>query len=269
MTGARSPRPARRPSAPAAAPSSEGAFEAEVAGLLDDGRAQVRRLEGPSALLACRVAVPGYHASTGDRVVVLAAPAGSAPAWILGVVSAASGGQGAPLVRDPSGATASAEPGALVLRDPSGAVVASYEPDARTLRVGAGLARVELGAPDGTVAITARDVEISAARRAAVAAPELDVTSGSARLRAEEASISAKVVRTVAEELASTAERWEVQVGRLIERAAETYREARLAETRAERVRTVAQAAFDVIAGRTTLLSDDDTVIDGKRVLLG
>ncbi len=232
-------------------------FEAEIASVTGDGRAQVRRRGGPSALLPCEVAVLGYAARAGDRVLVTLAPDG-ASAWITGVLAPRAGDtEPRRALGAPSGATAAVEEDAIVVRDPAGAIVASYDAGRSTLRIGEGLARVEIGAANGTVAIAARDIELRASEgKVAIAAREVDVRA------ATRATVSA-------EEIAHTAGRWEVGVGRLIERASEAYREAELTETRADRVRTLAKSAFDVVAGRTTLLSDDDTIIDGKRVLLG
>lgn len=277
MRAARTGHGSRRRRAATAAAHPGGAFEAEVAAVSGGGRAQVRRPGGPSSLLPCEVAVPGYQPRPGDRVVVTAAADGLA-AWITGVLMpraaqtahpAADASPTPATITAPAGATASLAGGALVLRDPAGALVATYDPARSTLRIGEGLSRVEIGAADGTVAIAARDIQLRAATAALVEAPELSVNAGRATLKAEHASVSAALVHTAAEELSHTAARWEVSVGRLIERASEAYREAELAETRAERARTLVKAAFDVITGRTTLLSDDDTIIDGKRVLLG
>lgn len=293
MGGARARSTGVRRRATETRPAGGHVFEAEIASVTGDGRAQVRRRGGPSALVPCEVAVLGYAARAGDRVLVTLAPEG-ASGWITGVLQAErrtdsvhaidtppgldeatrAGDTGPRRALDaPSGATAAVEGEAIVVRDPAGAIVARYDAGRSTLRIGEGLARVEIGSANGTVTIAARDIELNAesgtvavaARDIALAAPE-----GKVAIAGREVDIHASTRATVsAEDMEHTAGRWEVGVGRLIERASEAYREAELTETRGDRVRTLAKTAFDVVAGRTTLLSDDDTVIDGKRVLLG
>lgn len=251
-------------------PERAGAFVGEVVEVRPDGEAQVRRMEGPrhggpSALLVCRSAVPGYRPSVGDQVVVLAIDAGGEgpSACLVGVLGAS------PRVAAPSGASAEVSGDSILVRDAAGDIVADYDAARGTLRVGGGVDRLELGAPGGKLVLDADEIELKARSRASVASPELDVTAARASLHAEEVSVMADAIRSVAQEVAVAAGRWEVRVERIIERAGEVYREAELAETRAERVRTLARAAFDVIAGRASILADDDAVVDGKRVLLG
>lgn len=62
----------------------------------------------------------------------------------------------------------------------------------------------------------------------------------------------------------------EVHAARIVERAAEVYRDVEsLLHTRAGRVRTLVRGALDLLAGTTHIASEEDTSIDGKRVLLG
>lgn len=62
----------------------------------------------------------------------------------------------------------------------------------------------------------------------------------------------------------------EIRAGRLVERVFEAYREVdTLMQTRAGRVRTLVRGAMDLLSGSTTIASEEDTSIDGKRVLLG
>jgi len=56
----------------------------------------------------------------------------------------------------------------------------------------------------------------------------------------------------------------------VIERAKDTYRHVEgLAELQANRTRTLVEDTCRTIAEKTTIVSEDDTLIDGKRVLLG
>ena len=64
--------------------------------------------------------------------------------------------------------------------------------------------------------------------------------------------------------------RWELHADRIVEGAVDVYRDVKgLAQTRAHRMRTVVRDAYRLLAGRTSIISEEDTAIDGKRVLLG
>ena len=89
-------------------------------------------------------------------------------------------------------------------------------------------------------------------------------------VRAGEVETAADVVRTTATEVVTRAGRLEIDAGRLVERAGDTYRHVDgLAELQAGRARTLIEGAHQLAAGRTSVTSTEDTVIDGKRVLLG
>jgi len=158
------------------------------------------------------------------------------------------------------GASAEAHGETIVVRDPVGKVVIDYDATTGTLRIGTGLEKLVLDA---------KEIELKAQVRASLVSPDLEITTTRASLHAEETTFVAETIHTVANELVEIVGRWEVRAERIMERAGEVYREAELVETKADRVRTLAKAAFDVIAGRATILADDDAVVDGKRVLLG
>jgi hypothetical protein len=62
----------------------------------------------------------------------------------------------------------------------------------------------------------------------------------------------------------------EVTAARLVERVFEAYRDVdSLLQTRAGRMRTLVRGALDLLSGSTNIVSEEDTSIDGKRVLLG
>lgn len=137
-------------------------------------------------------------------------------------------------------------------------------PDARELAGGALIATfpeeggVELRARDGDLTLSAQgrvvlraggDVQIEAA--------------GAADLRATQ-------VTTTAGEIVSHAGRMEVHAERLVEVAGDAYCKVEgLAELQAGRARTLVEGAYQLVARRTTIASDEDTIVDGKRVLLG
>ncbi|MEZ4294661.1 MAG: DUF3540 domain-containing protein [Polyangiaceae bacterium] len=85
-----------------------------------------------------------------------------------------------------------------------------------------------------------------------------------------EVTTTAASVSTTASQLTESVGRRELTAERVVERAADVYRRATgLVETTAGRARTLVEGDLDLCAGRTSIASEEDTVIDGKRVLLG
>jgi hypothetical protein len=73
-----------------------------------------------------------------------------------------------------------------------------------------------------------------------------------------------------ARELVHNVGKWELRAQRLVERVVDAYRDASgIAETRSGRLRCIVDGALQMLAARTSITSDEDTTIDGKRVLLG
>jgi hypothetical protein len=104
-----------------------------------------------------------------------------------------------------------------------------------------------------------------------VGAGDLTIAApGRVVLRAAEVETAAGVVRTTASEVVTAAGRVEVDAARVVERAGDAYRRVEgLAELQAGRARTLVEGAYQLAAKRTSVQSDEDTVIDGRRVLLG
>jgi hypothetical protein len=85
---------------------------------------------------------------------------------------------------------------------------------------------------------------------------------GEASLKAEAVEVAAKAVRTVAEQIT-------VNADQLVERLRESYRDvAELAQTRAGRLRFVAEETFRVLAERTLLKARNDVKLKGKTIYL-
>lgn len=103
--------------------------------------------------------------------------------------------------------------------------------------------------------------------------PEGDLTlsaAGRVVIRATEVETTAEVVRTSAAEVVSAVGRLEIEATRVVERAGDVYRHVEgLSELQTGRARTLVEGECQVQAKRTTIQSDEDTIIDGKRVLLG
>lgn len=136
------------------------------------------------------------------------------------------------------GAKAQAEDGAIVVRNAEGRCVLRYDP-----ATGA----VELSA-DGELTLAAKSVKI----------------------RAELIEHDAREVRTYAELVGISTARWDLAAGKITERARNVFRDVTgLVQTRAKRARYVVDGALTLFGKRTTVRSQEDTTIDGKRVLLG
>jgi hypothetical protein len=174
------------------------------------------------------------------------------------------------MVRYAGGTAEIAAPeGDLVLAAPSGRVV---------IRSGLDVA---IEAPRDVVHRAGRRVDLAAGpaagpalriepERAVLQTGDLEVKVKKSRLLSGQVAVVARTVATTAEEIATRAERWELQATSVIERARDALREvSELAEARAGRMRTLVGDLFSLHARQTTVVSTDDTSIDGKRILLG
>ncbi|HBQ13370.1 MAG TPA: hypothetical protein DEF51_20250 [Myxococcales bacterium] len=139
----------------------------------------------------------------------------------------------------PEGARAVARGSELSLEAPDGRVLVRYDAASGTLSF-EGEAKVRLHASR---------LELTATEAVTLEAPRIEA-------RAQTASWSVG--------------RWEVEAARVRERAGDVYREVRgLAQTKAGRVRTVAEKTLEMFGRRASFKADEDVVVDGKRVLLG
>jgi hypothetical protein len=282
----KSTRPLRPRAAAALAPSTEPAVIEEVG-----ERLRVRRSgDGASrAVVDARLArIPGYAPTVGDRVMV---SFGDTESYVIAVLHAA-----APETwLLPDGARAELAGGRLELRDAGGRLLVRYENGHAEIAAPSGDLR--LSAPEGRVVIesaldvalrSGRDVHIETARRfdvstagaatslsldakrATVHAPHVDVTSKTARLATSRATVLARSIAVTAESLAQTVVKYELTAERLVEKTKDSFRDASdLAQTRAGRLRMIVKDVLSMHARRSVLVSEDETSIDGKKVLLG
>jgi len=225
---------------------ASGLTEALVWGVEDEGRVLVRlaaKGSSPAARWAARNGVQSYQPSVGDRVLVQFTTGGE-QAYVVGVVHAAR----APELATPSGATASAEGDLIALRNAAGTLLATLDGRSGELALRAD-ADLRLSAPAGSVRIEAAEALSLTASRG-----ELDV-----------GDLSARTDRT-----RWITGLWDLRTERLVERSKEAYRTVTgLLETRAKRLRTLVATTLELRGRRTTVASEKDTRIDGKRVLLG
>lgn len=176
------------------------------------------------------------------------------------------------------GAVVNVHGGAVAeVRDAAGRLLIRYENGRAEVVAAAG--DLVLAAPGGRVVLRAatdvvleaeRDLTQRAGHRLDVAARRLTVEADETRLSTAQATVVAERILTTARVLAHNVERFEVSATKLLEKTRETYREASdLLQTRAGRLRTVVEDTFSLHARRTTIVSKDETSIDGKKVLLG
>ena len=167
------------------------------------------------------------------------------------------------VVRTTTGASATVEDDAIVVRDPSGAVVVRYDAES-------GEARIE--SPHGDLVLAASGkVKLVAGTDVELAAPgAIATTSARVSVHTTEADVNAERIGVRAAELATLVGKWELRAQRLVEQVVDAYRDVDgLLQTRAGRMRTLVAGAYRLLSQRTDILSREDSVIDGKRVLLG
>ncbi len=227
-------------SEPRVEPAQSGeAFEAVVTHVDEDGRLAVRGTDRGLTHRA-RVALPFYRGAVGDRVLLVATARGDA--FVIGTLAAAE-----PALRV-GGVEASNDDGAIVLKREDGAVILRHDPERGETRLGVAAGDLVLEAPEGTVRLRGKKLE----------------------LEAEDIVQRAERVLTSAAQIGWSADRWELRANRLKERAREALLEVdALMHTRAGRLRTVVKKSAQLVAERTTIRSIEDTAIDGKQVLLG
>lgn len=287
-------RAARRVEAAGEAPAPAGLTPAAVLAAPGGGapiEVEIAAGPGPARRAAARIALAApYRPTPGDRVLV--APAGD-DLYVVGLIEAAR----PPEIPLPDGAAVRVREGAAEIVDPAGRVVARYQGGA--LEISAPAGDLTLAAPAGRIALrsghdidlcAARDVQQRAGRRVDVVAGrgeastrlrvgaaataletrKLEVDARSSRLRTDEAAVLAGKIATTAGAIVQQVERLELTATRLVERTRDTYRDASdLAQTRVGRARTVVKELYALYTGRTAMVSEEDTSIDGRRVLLG
>lgn len=234
--------------------------------------------------------IAGYRASVGDRVIVVG---DDAALYVIAVVDAA-----VPLALPlPDGGAAELRGEALEIRDPAGKLRVRYAAGEAEITSPEG--DLTLAAPNGRVVLkggvdvtieAARDVTHSAGRRLDLEAgrgqdgPQLRVEPHAVAVKADRLStharhgvfvagqvtVIARAIETTAREIATSADRVELDAGRLIEKTRDVFRDVvDLAQTRAGRIRTIVKDVYTTHARRTVLVSEEDTSIDGAKVLLG
>lgn len=265
---------------------------------VDGGRVQVT---GPSfGRASAQLATTGaYEPCVGDAVLVAGGDDGRR--YVVGVVRALR--QVGSSVKSASGAEASLsqdERGEVLrLHDASGQLLFEHHPELGRSIVHAPLGSLELRAAGdlelsagGAVRVrsgTDLDLEgggavrVATAKlgdgaqsaltmeggRAALETERLGVDVTRADVRVNEANLVANTLRTVAGRVKHQAQAIEIRAERLVERTKESWRETEgLSQTRAGRIRMVAEQAFHAIGERAVLKARQDVKIKGEKIYL-
>jgi hypothetical protein len=122
----------------------------------------------------------------------------------------------------------------------------------------------------GSVRISAgAELSLSSAQQASVTAPRIAVKADHADVRVDEARVSARALETAVGHVLQVVETLEVRAGRVIERARETYREVEgLAQTRAGRLRLVAEETLHLLGRRAQMKAQEDLKLKGEKIYL-
>ncbi len=268
-------------------------FRARVETIRDDGRLGVRRTSDESAFDVRLSWIAGYAPSVGDELFI---SSDGVEGIATAVLSAARG----PALVLGDGSRAEIARGAIELRDPDGRLLLRYR--AGSLEIAPATGDLRLAAPSGAVRIeAATDVTISAHRDARLegersaelstgeagseeTGPRVRIDAGGARVRGKKVEIHARhastvaaiaevvatEVRTSAKTITSHARKIETTAERIAVHAKELAQEiAGALDTRAGRVRSIVRGAFSLRTRTVNMKSEQDTSIDGRRVLLG
>jgi hypothetical protein len=255
-------------------------------------------VEGQAPVSAL-VAVPApYAPRAGDSV--LMAPGQGGERYVVGVLVALR--EATPLVlQDGTSAAVSDSPEGEVLsvRDASGRLVFEHHAAAHRSVVHA-TGNLELRADQGGILLSARDsvrvhsereVRLESdhavrlgttpaagrpasslsmdARGTRLATPHLEARAETARAEVEEASLSARALNTTCQTVRHTVDVLEVKAGRILEQAENVYREVKdLAQTRAGRMRLVAEASIHLFGRRTLFKAKEDLKLKADKIHL-
>lgn len=121
---------------------------------------------------------------------------------------------------------------------------------------------IDVRASDGTL-VARYDAETGELTLSAKTGVTISARQGTLTLEGEELNFAATRARFEVEQ-------WEVRASRIVERTIDVFRTVEgLAETHARRMRMLVERTLELSGHRTSIVSKEDTRIDGKRVLLG
>jgi hypothetical protein len=219
---------------------------------------------GDTVEVRARVAVPGYAPTEGDRVLVTSDGAAS---YVIGVLVSPAMHR-APAERaiaTAGGASAEVEGESLRIRDAAGRLVVAFDAATGALELSS-RTDLRLAAPNGRVVVeSGKDIDLDAGERIVSRAGESELSIDGAGVAARAPSVTLE-----ARSMSISAGSYELAAGRLVERATDAFRTVEeLFETRAKHARSICERTLELIGRRTTISSQEDTRVEGKRVLLG
>lgn len=161
----------------------------------------------------------------------------------------------------PDGATARRVGSALELRDASGGLLIRYRDGCAEVHAPRG--DVTFEAAGDVVLRAGAELRLEASQRVHVTAPEGEIALTRVRFVAEQ-------VATAVTAVAHRVEQYELEAGRVVERARDVFRDVQgLVQSRFGRARTVVEESHTLHAKRHVIVSQRETTIDGERILIG
>lgn len=159
----------------------------------------------------------------------------------------------------------------LVVRDGDGRLLFEYDATRKASIVHAPAGDLELRADEGAITLNAaQGIALRGGPAVEVDADALRASVDEAELTTAEAALTADVLRTVCRRARHQVDVLETRAGRIIERAKESYRDIEtLAQTRAGRLRLVAEKTVHLMGRRTLFKAHEDVKIKGDKIHLG
>lgn len=176
-----------------------------------------------------------------------------------------------PGVSTPAGATATVEGEVIVVRDPRGAIVVQYDAVTGSATIAAPSGDLRLVSPTGKVVIdAATDLELRARAKTTMRSVELETDADHTHVHAKALQLASGVVEATAQTVVFGVGSWNLTADRVLEKATDVYRTIEgIMETRAGKWRALIRGATQWRSDTTSVVSKQDTSIDGRRVLLG
>jgi hypothetical protein len=175
-----------------------------------------------------------------------------------------------PRIDTPAGASATTEGDTIVVRDPRGAIVVTYDAVSGSATIAAPEGDLRLRAAGKVVVEAGTVLELSARAKTRIQSVELELCTDLTQLRTKALSVVSGALEGSALNVALRLGRVQLTAESIRERARDVYRDVEgVIETRAGRLRTLVRGATQVRSGSTSIVSEEDTFIDGSRVLLG
>ncbi|MBZ0120571.1 MAG: DUF3540 domain-containing protein [Sandaracinaceae bacterium] len=272
---------------------------ATIVAIYSQGRVRLRDRRG---VYDAQVALQGYEPREGDVVLMLGADDGAS--YVIGVLSATRSMLDEVLSSEvlteaqaPSAPAPSGEP--VKVHDKRGRLIFEYDAESDRAVLHAVNGDLHIAVPEGELSIETRDgVRIASEHTVSVKATrsiELEVEAGAApksrveltpgrvslvggalELAAERAEVlagklgvSARDVETHVDRVRNVLNVVETRATRIVERAVDVYRETEgLSQTRAGRLRLVAQKAVQIVGENALIKARDRMKIKGERIHL-